>query len=136
MTAHMVYEPEPHQRLMVFVDGTNILQESSKELKIELIMTNSPCSKKTGKDLTKTVDDTEPMVSPKAKLEATDLEIQEYVAALEAENLKMTKKIGKLQAENTTLKNRNKVLVKENEKNKREPIHTDISLLGKYTRKI
>lgn len=35
MTALMVYESKPHQRLMVFVDGPNILRESSKELEID-----------------------------------------------------------------------------------------------------
>ena len=48
-----------------------------------------------------------------AKLKACDPEIQNYVIALDQENLKLQKQIAKHQAENVTLKNRIKVLGKE-----------------------
>jgi predicted RNase H-like nuclease (RuvC/YqgF family) len=59
------------------------------------------------------------MASLRAKLKSAEREIQHYVAALEAENLKLHRKIGRLQADNTSLKNEVKVLVEENEENKR-----------------
>jgi len=58
----------------------------------------------------KTLKDTKPMSSLRAKLKAADPEIQHYVTALEAENLKLQRYIGKIQAENTALTNRITIL--------------------------
>jgi len=48
-----------------------------------------------------------------AKLKVCDPQIQNYIIALRKENLKLQKQIAKHQAENVTLKNRIKVLEKE-----------------------
>jgi hypothetical protein len=82
-------------------------------------MPPSKNNKKLPKAVPPTLDDADPMASLRAKLKSADSEIQHYVAALEAENIKLQRKIGKLQADNTSLQITVKVLVEQNEENKR-----------------
>gem|GEM_PF-6304366 len=68
------------------------------------------------------------MASLRIKLQACDIEVQNYVAALEAENLKLTKQITKFQVDNVTLNNRVKSFIEQYKADKREFIGDALSV--------